>query len=36
MKPQVVYTSDVSHYSLQKGVILLGIGNNNLIKIKTD
>lgn len=36
MKPQVIYTSEVSHYSIQKGAILLGIGNNNVIKINTD
>lgn len=28
--------SDVSHYSLKKGVNLLGLGTDSLIQIKTD
>ncbi len=35
--PQMkVITSDVSHYSIKKGAILLGIGTDNIILTKTD
>lgn len=35
-KPLVAFTSDQSHYSIQKAVHWLGIGTDNLITIKTD
>lgn len=35
--PQMaVFTSELSHYSLEKGSMVMGIGRNNIIKIKTD
>lgn len=36
LKPMKVLTSDVSHYSMKKGMILTGAGTQNLIYIKTD
>ena len=30
-----IYTSKDSHYSFSKGAMLLGIGNNNVVKIET-
>lgn len=35
-KPLVIFTSDESHYSISKGANWLGIGTENVIKIKTD
>lgn len=35
-KPLVAFTSEESHYSIQKAIHWLGIGTNNLIKVKTD
>lgn len=35
-KELVVFCSDQSHYSLQKAVIVLGIGTDNLIGVETD
>lgn len=36
MKKMVVFTSEESHYSIQKMSSLLGIGEDNVIEIKTD
>lgn len=36
MKPMKVLTSEVSHYSMKKGMILIGGGTQNIIYIKTD
>lgn len=36
MKPLVAFTSDQSHYSIQKAAHWLGIGTNNLKIIKSD
>uniref|UniRef100_A0A182XX13 Uncharacterized protein n=1 Tax=Anopheles stephensi TaxID=30069 RepID=A0A182XX13_ANOST len=35
-QPLVVFTSEDAHYSITKGVHWLGIGLNNLIRVKTD
>ena len=35
-KPMKIFTSDVSHYSLEKGANLCGIGTDNIVKVKTD
>jgi len=35
-KPLKVFTSDVSHYSIKKGVVLLGIGCDNIVNVKSD
>ena len=35
-KPLVVFTSEDSHYSVLKGANWLGIGTDNVVKIKTD
>ncbi len=35
-KELVVFCSDQSHYSLQKAVIVMGIGTDNLIAVETD
>ena len=32
----IVITSDQTHYSIEKGCALLGIGTDNLIKVPTD
>jgi len=35
--PQMnVFTSELSHYSIDKGAMVLGLGKNNIIKVKTD
>jgi glutamate/tyrosine decarboxylase-like PLP-dependent enzyme len=31
-----VFTSDVSHYSIKKGVVLCGFGTDNIVSVKTD
>lgn len=36
LKPLVAFTSEDSHYSIQKAIHWLGIGTNNLVFIKTD
>lgn len=36
LKPLVAFTSDDSHYSLQKSAHWLGIGMDNLVLVKTD
>ena len=35
-KDLIILTSDQAHYSIEKGCALLGLGTNNLIKIKTN
>ncbi|XP_072173465.1 cysteine sulfinic acid decarboxylase-like [Diadema setosum] len=35
-KPLVIFASDQSHYSVLKGAAFLGIGTENVIKVKTD
>lgn len=35
-KDLVVITSDQAHYSIEKGCALLGLGTNNLVKIKSN
>jgi sulfinoalanine decarboxylase len=35
-KPMKVITSEVSHYSMKKGVNLCGIGTDNIIYVKVD
>lgn len=35
-KPLVAFTSDESHYSITKAVHWLGIGTDNLIRVKSD
>lgn len=35
-KPMKVFTSDVSHYSVKKGVNLCGIGTDNIVDVKSD
>ncbi|XP_312520.5 cysteine sulfinic acid decarboxylase [Anopheles gambiae] len=35
-EPLVVFTSEDAHYSITKGVHWLGIGLNNLVKVKSD
>ena len=35
-KPLVIFTSEDSHYSVLKGANWLGIGTDNVVKIKTD
>ncbi len=34
--PLVAFTSDESHYSIAKGANWLGIGTENVVKVKTD
>lgn len=35
--PQLkVFTSELAHYSIEKASIVMGIGRNNIIKVKTD
>lgn len=35
--PQMaVFTSELSHYSIEKGAMVMGIGRDNIVKIKTD
>jgi glutamate/tyrosine decarboxylase-like PLP-dependent enzyme len=36
LKPMKILTSEVSHYSIKKGMILIGMGTENLIYVKTD
>ena len=36
LPPLRIMVSDVSHYSLKKGVNLAGMGTNSLVNIKTD
>jgi len=36
LKPMKVFTSDVSHYSVKKGVILCGTGTDNIVYVKSD
>lgn len=36
IKPQKVFTSEVSHYSIKKGVVLCGTGTQNIVYVKTD
>lgn len=36
IKPLKVFTSDVSHYSIKKGVVLCGIGCDNIVNVKSD
>lgn len=36
MKPQKVFTSEVCHYSIKKGVILCGTGTENIVYVKSD
>ncbi|XP_055305528.1 cysteine sulfinic acid decarboxylase [Sitodiplosis mosellana] len=36
LKPLVAFTSDQSHYSIQKAVHWLGIGTDNLIRVKSN
>ena len=35
-KPLVAFTSEESHYSIVKGANLLGLGVDNVVKVKTD
>ena len=35
-KPLVAFTSEESHYSIVKGANLLGLGVENVVKVKTD
>jgi len=35
-KPLVAFTSEESHYSIVKGANMLGLGVNNVVKVKTD
>lgn len=35
-KPMKVFVSEVSHHCWQKGVILCGLGTDNLVFVKTD
>jgi glutamate/tyrosine decarboxylase-like PLP-dependent enzyme len=35
-KPMKIFTSDVSHYSVKKGVNFCGLGTENIVSIKTD
>lgn len=36
LKPMKVFTSDVSHYSVKKGVVLCGTGTDNIVYVKSD
>jgi sulfinoalanine decarboxylase/sulfinoalanine decarboxylase/aspartate 1-decarboxylase len=36
MRPMKFLTSEVSHYSVKKGVILIGGGTDNIVYVKTD
>ena len=36
LKPMKIVTSDVSHYSIKKGTILIGLGTDNIVYVKTD
>jgi glutamate/tyrosine decarboxylase-like PLP-dependent enzyme len=36
IKDLIIITSDQAHYSIEKGCALLGLGTENLIKVKTD
>ena len=35
-KPLVAFTSEESHYSIVKGANLIGLGVENVVKVKTD
>ena len=35
-KPLVAYTSEEAHYSISKAAGWLGIGTQNVVKVKTD
>lgn len=35
-KKMKIYTSEEAHYSVSKGAIFMGLGSNNVVKIKTD
>lgn len=35
-KPHVMFVSEKSHYSFQKAAFTLGLGTDNLVKVKTD
>lgn len=35
--PQMtIFTSELSHYSIEKGAMVMGVGRNNIVKVKTD
>ena len=36
VRPLVAFTSEESHYSIVKGANLLGLGVDNVVKVKTD
>lgn len=36
LAPMKVITSDVSHYSIKKGMLLIGAGTDNIVFVKTD
>jgi glutamate/tyrosine decarboxylase-like PLP-dependent enzyme len=35
-KPLKIFTSEVAHYSIKKGVMLCGSGLDNIVYVKTD
>ena len=35
-KPLKLFTSESSHYSIKKGIVLCGLGTQNIISIKSD
>ncbi len=36
MKTMIVFTSQVSHYSVKKGVNFCGMGTDNIVYVKSD
>ncbi len=36
LKPMKIMTSEVSHYSIKKGMILVGGGTDNIVYVKAD
>ena len=36
LKPMKIMTSEVSHYSVKKGMILVGAGTDNIVYVKAD